>query len=480
MLERPTRESSATTTVPVAPNGGRSSRVVPSQTGHSSKSSPRPAAASSAPPITESTQSIAATFLPLSFGPGKDLSLPTRVPIRCNNCETVFLKARSALWHGTPGIPLYCSKACQYGAAWTTLTCDGCGVGYRKRQCDVDKATRNGLVKNFCQKACWSRVTGEAAHERLSERLAGLTLVPTSAVVTGETIRTETGRRRYYRPELAALSDGKNQWRACATCGKVRKGAAVLCRDCWMKARAETYLTLHCVQCGDEFTRMRAEHEKALRNGQQNFYCSHQCVATALRGDGCPCLKCGRPTGSKDRGRRYCSKGCRLAVSRAGKEIPCPQCGREFFPKSSRTVFCDRICANDAHSARMIGAGNSHYKDGTSYADWFRKMRPLILERDGRICRVCEEVDRMVPTGRGDTFQYKSLLVVHHINEQPWDNRPENLITLCQSCHMVHHKSNLTPYPWFESYAVRATSYMTSRWTETATSLRMRYSSTIA
>lgn len=408
------------------------------------------------------------------------MSLPTRVSVKCTGCGTVFAKARSALWHGTPGIPLYCSKACQYGAALVDLECHGCGGQYKKLRGDVDKASKQGLTKNFCTKACWSAANSRAAEERLAERLADMTVVPLQAVVTDETIRTDTGRRRYYSPELAALSDTKNQRRACAVCGKVRKGTAVLCKPCWLKARAETYLTLHCKQCGAEFTKMRAEYESAMRSGQRNFYCSHSCVAKALKGEGCPCLKCGRPTGSRDRGRRYCSKGCRLAVSRAGKERACPQCGREFFPKSSRTVYCDRVCANDAHSLRMIGAGNSHYKDGTSYADWFRKMRPLVLERDGRICRVCETTDRMVPTGRDDSFQFKSLLVVHHINELPWDNRPENLITLCQSCHMVHHKSVPTPYPWFGSYAERATSYMTSKWTEQVTSLLVRYSSTTA
>lgn len=475
---RPILVSSDTTTAPDGPVGVTSSPAEPSLTGRSSKSLPPPAVASSAPPITESSPPTADTFPPISFGPGRDLSLPTRVPVKCNGCQAVFFKARSALWHGTPGIPLYCSKVCQYGAAWLDLTCEGCGSPFRKRRAEADKAARQGLTKTFCTRACWTSWMGYQTADRLTERTAPP--LPASTVVTDEAVRTETGRRRYYSPDVAALSDGANRLRACAVCGKVRKGKAVLCRGCWMQARADTYLTLHCVQCGSEFTRMRAEHEKALRRDQRNFYCSHKCASAALTSLGCPCLKCGRPTGSKDRGRRYCSKGCRLAVSRAGKEIPCPQCGREFFPKSKRTVYCDRICANDAHSQRMIGAGNSHYKDGTSYADWFRKMRPLIFERDGRICRVCETVDRMVPTGRGDAFQFKSLLLVHHINEQPWDNRPENLILLCASCHITHHKSKPTPYPWFGSYAERATSYMTSRWTAQVTSLQTKYSSTTA
>lgn len=128
----------------------------------------------------------------------------------------------------------------------------------------------------------------------------------------------------------------------------------------------------------------------------------------------------------------------------------------------------------------MVGDGNSHYKDGTSYGKWFREVRPLILERDENICRACEEPDRMVPTGRNDHYLLKSLLVVHHINEQPADNRPENLVAVCQPCHMIHHKSATTPFPWFASYAERATQSMTSKWKATATSLQVKYSSTTA
>ena len=35
----------------------------------------------------------------------------------------------------------------------------------------------------------------------------------------------------------------------------------------------------------------------------------------------------------------------------------------------------------------------------------------------------------------------KKGLVVHHINENQEDNRPENIQTLCWSCHNSHHKN---------------------------------------
>lgn len=259
----------------------------------------------------------------------------------------------------------------------------------------------------------------------------------------------------------------------------MRKTKGATCRDCYMGARASTWLTLPCSNCGTEFRLMRAEHEKKTRRGQVNRYCSPACSTAALRTAGRPCQRCGQPTGSKDPGRRYCSVQCRTAARPAKREKDCPQCGERFAYSSTRQVYCTRQCADRAHSTRMVGVGNSRYKTGTSYAEWFRRMRPLILERDGRRCVVCSAAPSIVVTWRGQQVT-RSQLVIHHLNERPWDNRPENLIALCSKCHAVHHKSRQTPWPWFADYAASATRSMTSRWRTTATSLQTKFSSTTA
>lgn len=407
------------------------------------------------------------------------MSLPTKVPVACVSCGTVFIKHRSTLWHMTPGVPLHCSKACQYAAATVALTCEGCRVGYTKLRCEVEKAKRKGFLRTFCTKACFLAYESRQAAARVSTATVG----PPERLITDTEIRTDTGRRRYYDAETAALSDGVNRKRACVSCGVIRKSKSVMCRDCWMQARASTYLTLNCTQCGSGFTKMRAEHEKALRGGQTNAFCGSTCHHQWMREHPSGiCAHCGGPM-KIEGAKRYCSHACRVAVRnarRAQKAKPCPQCGKVFEYSSVRRMYCDRICADMAHADRMVGTGNSRYKDGTSYGLWFREMRPLIMERDGSQCRVCATPDRQIPTGRKCGQPMKSILVQHHINEQPWDNRAKNLILLCQSCHMVHHKSKPTPYPWFASYAESATRSMTSKWTATVTSLQNRFSSTTA
>lgn len=297
-------------------------------------------------------------------------------------------------------------------------------------------------------------------------------------LITESTLRTATGRRTYYAPETSSASDGTKKRRACLVCGKVRIGRSPTCRECYMQARASTYLAVTCAQCGTKFTKMRAEVEKARRAGRKNQFCSHACHAQQMRErPTARCAHCGTPFPA--RGRKYCSTEC-VKAARPRKTKKCPRCGTEFLYSSERRVYCGKRCADAAHSDRMVGTGNSRYRTGKSYAAWFRAMRPLIMERDGHQCRVCSQPDKptVVTYTRGSAM--RSVLRVHHIDENPANNRPENLITLCQTCHLVHHKSAQTPFPWFASFAASATRSMTSRWMATATSLLTKYSSTTA
>lgn len=326
-----------------------------------------------------------------------------------------------------------------------------------------------------------SSLLGLSATVRSSRLSPALAVASPALLITASTQRTATGRRRYYDEATSSLSDGRNTRKACVVCGKVRKSRGATCRDCYMQARASTYVDLACSSCGTKFRQMRAEVEKRKRRGQENFYCAPACVKVALsqrfvRG----CAECGGKIPNPN-GRMFCSTACRNAArSLRHQSKVCTVCGTVFRPRSSRHQYCDRQCANAAHSSRMVGSGNSHFKDGTSYAEWFRQMRPLIMERDLKQCVVCSTPDKPHPVTRNGKTTLRSNLVVHHINEDPQNNRPQNLITLCKACHAVHHKSATTPYPWFATYTAYATRFSTSKWKATATSLRKKFSSTTA
>lgn len=226
--------------------------------------------------------------------------------------------------------------------------------------------------------------------------------------------------------------------RKCPVCGDRKKRNRTVCRSCYDRIR-RIMVPLTCCYCGTDFERIVSEVDKQLRRGHTDVYCSQSCseahhaVKHRRR-----CPVCGRRTPKKTM--KYCSKKCR--ASQREKELApklCSICGSEFLPKSSRTVYCSRACANKAHSRRMRGAGNSHYKTGTSYADWFRKMRPIILERDRHECVACGKTEK---------------LIVHHVDHVPSHNEAHNLITLCATCHAVHHKSKVSPFPWLKKLAL--------------------------
>lgn len=238
-----------------------------------------------------------------------------------------------------------------------------------------------------------------------------------------------------------------------------------------------SWLTIEC-RCGSVWPVQKMDVRKAIRRGRA-LYCSTECMAAAFSTDNqrrfC---RCGQPI--PRRRRTTCSAECAKRQRAEAKPLlDCPECGMAFAPKSSRTTYCSRACANTAHSRRMIGRGNSHFKTGTSYARWFRAMRPLIMIRDSAACVVCKATPLVTYTRGGRTVT-RSGLVVHHINEDVRDNRAENLVLLCHGCHMTHHKSRQTPFGWFGRYAEKASRSMTSKWKARETSLRTAFWSTTA
>jgi len=247
--------------------------------------------------------------------------------------------------------------------------------------------------------------------------------------------KDESTRRRKFSVDGLPADWSKKK---CPVCGNKKDRHNKACKLCYQHIR-RIMIPLKCEYCGIRFERIISVVDKMRRRGHLDVYCSktcsqaHHAVKNRRR-----CAACGKRTPKKTS--KYCSKACR--ASRRKKELVtkvCDFCSTVFQPISSRAAYCSRACANKAHSRRMRGSGNSHYKTGTSYANWFRSMRPIILERDQYACVACGNTEK---------------LVIHHVNHVPIQNEAHNLITLCATCHAVHHKSKVSPFPWLKILAL--------------------------
>jgi len=202
----------------------------------------------------------------------------------------------------------------------------------------------------------------------------------------------------------------------CLNCGKVfRKcGPNVSCcsPSCGKQyqnrdlQRRET--TVKCAICGKEFTKRTIDCEKTeKRNGKH--YCSQECMGESF----------------KDR--------ITLICSQCGKEF---QRARSGVDLNNKHYFCSKECQKINTDYILKGIDHYGYKTGkTCYKrgeNWL-KVRRAVYERDNNTCQICGRTQEEVG----------KKLSVHHI--KPYRlfgnyeeaNNLENLITLCQSCHMI-------------------------------------------
>lgn len=205
--------------------------------------------------------------------------------------------------------------------------------------------------------------------------------------------------------------------------------------------------TITCLQCGKEF-------EDSLSSNRK--YCSYGCYYLSMTGRNREkrfCIKCGKEYECFSReNKRYCSYEC-FNSTRVGIERQCEQCGRIYKTvPSKRKRFCCHKCYSKSLVGRKVensgkfvkgrtpwnkgmnfeylerrGENHHWWNGGTSFEpytrDWTNTLRRSIRERDNYTCQLCGEE-------QGDV-----AFSVHHIDYDKANCSPDNLITLCKSCH---------------------------------------------
>lgn len=224
---------------------------------------------------------------------------------------------------------------------------------------------------------------------------------------------------------------------------------------CWKAYQKSSKRKVNCSNCGKLLWRIAWR----LKN-QKNHFCNETCLAqwkkkNSLKGERSPyfrqkkvrCSNCGKELWKhryliKKEKRFFCNYRCfSLWASRnLSKEnsvlfkqqrVRCLNCRRVFWKHLSRVKnttkhFCSMKC-RDEYS---VGENSSGWRDGRSFQpytpDFNKPLKKLILRRDNYRCQLCgvpqEECIRK--------------LHIHHIDYNKENNRKENLITLCLSCHL--------------------------------------------
>lgn len=195
-----------------------------------------------------------------------------------------------------------------------------------------------------------------------------------------------------------------------------------------------TKVEVVCEECGKKFSRTPFEIQKV-----RHVFCSRTCFSIyqsrAMKGKPAPF------TGMKFQERT--KNGTVLKV--------CKQCGNGYRIKKSRAdrnSFCSTRCEYDWMSANMKGDNNPAWQGGYEayYGPNWLQQRRNARRRDNYTCQRC---------GLKEADHYRQLDVHHIIPFRVFGvqnflqaNKLSNLVTLCNTCHVVvEHEQGTRPNP---------------------------------
>lgn len=223
----------------------------------------------------------------------------------------------------------------------------------------------------------------------------------------------------------------------CPVCNKEftpdpRKKSQTYCsRECWRVSLLKQ-VDRTCEVCGKPFSVQQARSDAR--------FCSWECYGAKVQKE---CEYCGQVYFIKRghaRKRKTCSRKCAGLLRAQEKRMP--NQGKSRSPETRRRVAegLRRYYAGDPTKHWNFRNGPFAQKRGI-YSAW-QQRRKEARERDSYQCRACDKSEG----------QLGKQLSVHHIKPfrffASWEeaNALDNLICLCQSCHMKaeHGKIDLT------------------------------------
>lgn len=212
-------------------------------------------------------------------------------------------------------------------------------------------------------------------------------------------------------------------------------------------------ISVDCHNCNSTVKRKRSEVENYERN-----FCDHTCYgewrssAAELRVERVQleCLNCGdtyerRACDLKEQGSSFCSDTCRFEhLSSETISLICdaPDCEQTFNRKKTKAVgnnaFCSTSCHGQWRSLNQSGEDNPYWRGGyeSEYGPQWPHVRQNVIERDDATCQWCGVSQEQHYRLYGRDVDVHHVLPVRTFTEPDDAHYAENLVTLCQICHL--------------------------------------------